>query len=55
MQAYADPTHVATDDAGLVESLGVTVTTVAGSERGLKITTQADFVHALSLLGRTDE
>jgi 2-C-methyl-D-erythritol 4-phosphate cytidylyltransferase len=55
MHAYADPTHVATDDAGLVESLGVTVTTVAGSERGLKITTQEDFVHALSLLGSTNE
>lgn len=50
LQAYADPTHVATDDAGLVESLGITVTTVPGSERALKITTQNDFAYAISLL-----
>ena len=50
LQAYADPTHVATDDAGLVEALGITVTTVPGSERALKITTQNDFAYAISLL-----
>ncbi len=44
--AYADPTHVATDDAGLVESMGVQVHTVAGDERALKITTEHDLAMA---------
>jgi 2-C-methyl-D-erythritol 4-phosphate cytidylyltransferase len=41
-RAYADPTHSATDDAGLVESMGVTVETVSGDERAMKITTEHD-------------
>ncbi len=42
----------ATDDAALVERLGLTVVVVQGSERALKITTDADFARAdaLSLL-----
>ncbi len=42
----------ATDDAALVERLGLPVVVVQGSERGLKITTEADFARAdaLSLL-----
>ena len=42
----------ATDDAALVERLGLHVVVVQGSERGLKITTEADFARAdaLSLL-----
>ncbi len=46
--------HVgATDDAALVERLGLPVMVVQGSERGLKITTEADFARAdvLSQLG----
>jgi len=50
-EAFADPTHVATDEAGLVESLGVTIRTVTGSERAFKITTPDDVALALSLLG----
>jgi len=42
----------ATDDAGLLERLGLPVVVVRGSERGLKITDEADFARAdaLSLL-----
>ena len=42
----------ATDDASLVERLGMRVVVVRGSERGLKITDEADFARAdaLSLL-----
>ncbi len=50
-EAFADPTHVATDEAGLVERLGVPIRTVAGSERAFKITTPDDVAFALSLLG----
>ncbi|MEI6404592.1 MAG: 2-C-methyl-D-erythritol 4-phosphate cytidylyltransferase [Actinomycetes bacterium] len=49
--AYADPTHIATDDAGLLETMGVTVTTVLGDERSIKITTPEDFEIALGFLG----
>lgn len=49
-EAFSDPTHVATDEAGLVERLGVTVSTVPGSERAFKITTPDDVAFALSLL-----
>lgn len=45
-RAYSDPTHTATDDAGLVESMGVTVETVAGNERAMKITTEHDLAIA---------
>jgi 2-C-methyl-D-erythritol 4-phosphate cytidylyltransferase len=42
----------ATDDAALVERLGLPVMVVRGSERGMKITEEADFARAdaLSLL-----
>lgn len=39
----------ATDDAALVERLGLPVMVVQGSERGLKITTEADFARADAL------
>ncbi len=39
----------ATDDAALVERLGLPVVVVQGSERGLKITTEADFARADAL------
>lgn len=50
-RAFADPTHVATDEAGLVEQLGVTIKTVPGNERAFKITTPDDIALALSFLG----
>jgi 2-C-methyl-D-erythritol 4-phosphate cytidylyltransferase len=53
--AYRNPEVVATDDAGLMDALGIPVVTVAGDERSLKITTMADVQHALSLLGATSE
>jgi 2-C-methyl-D-erythritol 4-phosphate cytidylyltransferase len=42
----------ATDDAALLERLGLPVVVVQGSERGMKITTEADFARAdaISLL-----
>lgn len=49
--AYADPTHVATDDAGLMETLGIPVHTVAGSELAMKITTALDLEIAQLLEG----
>ena len=42
LQAYSDPAHVATDDAGLMETIGIPVHTVAGSELAMKITTALD-------------
>ena len=39
----------ATDDAALCERLGMEVVIVAGSERAMKITTEADFVRAEAL------
>jgi 2-C-methyl-D-erythritol 4-phosphate cytidylyltransferase len=53
--AYQNPEVVATDDAGLMDALGIVVQTVAGDERSLKITTMADVKHALSLLEATSE
>jgi len=41
----------ATDDAGLVEALGVQVDVVAGAEEALKITTPADLERAADFLG----
>lgn len=41
----------ATDDAGLVEALGVQVDVVAGAEEALKITTPADLERAAAFLG----
>jgi 2-C-methyl-D-erythritol 4-phosphate cytidylyltransferase len=42
----------ATDDAGLVESLGATVRVVAGDPRNLKVTTPADLEVAQALVAR---
>ncbi len=53
--AYQNPEVVATDDAGLMDALGIAVLTVPGDERSLKITTMADVQHALSLLEVTGE
>ncbi len=49
--AYADPTVVATDDAGLMEVLGIPVLTVAGDELAMKVTTAHDLQIASALLG----
>lgn len=49
-QAYADPTVIATDDAGLMEALGIPVQTVAGDELAMKITTTHDLKIATALL-----
>lgn len=51
--AFADPTHIATDEAGLVERMGVTVQTVMGSESAFKLTTAEDVKYALSILQET--
>ena len=53
--AYENPEVVATDDAALMDALGIPVLTVAGDERSLKITTMADVQHALSLLEATSD
>lgn len=53
--AYQNPEVVATDDAGLMDALGIAVSTVAGDERALKITTMSDVHHALSLLEASGE
>ena len=53
--AYQNPEVVATDDAGLMDALGIPVLTVAGDERSLKITTMSDVQHALSLLEAISE
>ena len=53
--AHQDPAVVATDDAGLMDALGVAVTTVVGDERALKITTMSDVYHAISMLEATHE
>jgi 2-C-methyl-D-erythritol 4-phosphate cytidylyltransferase len=53
--AYQNPEVVATDDAGLMDALGIPVLTVAGDERSLKITTMSDVKHALSLLEAMSE
>jgi 2-C-methyl-D-erythritol 4-phosphate cytidylyltransferase len=48
--AYRNPEVVATDDAGLMDALGIEVLTVLGDERSLKITTMSDVSQALNLL-----
>ena len=53
--AYQNPEVVATDDAGLMDALGIPVLTVAGDERSLKITTMSDVQQALSFLEATSE
>jgi len=49
-QVHADPTVLATDDAGLLEVSGYRVQTVVGDERALKITTMDDLHIAQSYL-----
>jgi len=44
----------ATDDAALVERLGLPVRMVRGSERALKVTESADFARAEAMLGLTE-
>jgi 2-C-methyl-D-erythritol 4-phosphate cytidylyltransferase len=52
----AAASHVeATDDAALCERLGIPVAVVRGTERAIKITDEADFVRAESLLNAVDE
>jgi len=53
--AYQNPEVVATDDAGLMDALGIPVLTVTGDELSLKITTMADVKQALILLEATSE
>lgn len=49
-EAKANGTHAdATDDASLVEALGLRVRVVRGSERALKVTDEADFARAEAL------
>ena len=50
-QAYHQHPEAATDDAGLVERLGLPVTLVPGEARNLKITHPEDFTMAQQLLG----
>ncbi|MPZ65885.1 MAG: 2-C-methyl-D-erythritol 4-phosphate cytidylyltransferase [Pseudonocardiaceae bacterium] len=50
-RAYADAGGLATDDAGLVERLGQTVTTVPGHPHAFKITTAFDLTVAEALAG----
>jgi 2-C-methyl-D-erythritol 4-phosphate cytidylyltransferase len=52
MRAHAEARrarHVATDDAGLCEWLGIPVRIVPGSERAIKITDESDFARAEAL------
>lgn len=51
-RAHADATGPATDDAALVEALGVPVSTVPGAPEGFKITGPLDLVLAEALVGR---
>lgn len=50
-QAISNATAVFTDEAALMESIGQSVATVAGSELGFKITTPGDLERAKSILG----
>lgn len=49
-KAHGAGSLVMTDDAGLVESLGVTVTTVAGDDEAFKVTRPLDLLLAEALL-----
>jgi 2-C-methyl-D-erythritol 4-phosphate cytidylyltransferase len=49
-RAHASPAGAATDDAGMVEALGVPVVTVAGSDEAFKVTRPLDLVLAEGLL-----
>lgn len=50
-RAHQLPSGPVTDDAGLVEALGVTVTTVPGHPHAMKITTPFDLVIAAAVAG----
>ncbi|ABW09829.1 2-C-methyl-D-erythritol 4-phosphate cytidylyltransferase [Parafrankia sp. EAN1pec] len=50
--AYANRDLPVTDDAGLVEALGVPVTTIPGAEEAFKVTRPADLVLAEALLAQ---
>ena len=50
--AAADPATSATDDAGLVEASGVTVSVIAGDEEAFKVTRPIDLVLAEAVLAR---
>jgi 2-C-methyl-D-erythritol 4-phosphate cytidylyltransferase len=50
LRAHAATEEDATDDAGLVEDLGVPVHIVSGAHRNIKVTTPADLVIAEALL-----
>ncbi len=50
-RAHQLPSGPVTDDAGLVEALGVTVTTVPGHPHAMKITTSFDLVIAAAVAG----
>lgn len=52
--AYALEDIAVTDDAGLVEALGVPVTTIPGAQEAFKVTRPADLVLAEALLARCD-
>ena len=54
-RAYENPEVVASDDAALMDALGIAVSTVLGDERALKITTMDDVKHALSFLEETHD
>lgn len=51
--AYANRDLPVTDDAGLVEALGVPVTTIPGAEEAFKVTRPADLVLAEALLAHS--
>ncbi len=50
LSATLPPDMAITDDAGLVEALGVAVTTVPGSQEAFKVTRPADLILAEALL-----
>jgi 2-C-methyl-D-erythritol 4-phosphate cytidylyltransferase len=54
-QAHAQVAHAVTDDCGMVEAAGGTVTVVPGSPRALKITTAADLAVAAAWLEDEDD
>ena len=51
--AHLDPAQNATDDAGLVERMGIAITTVNGDERSIKVTTRDDLLIAQAFLGES--
>ena len=50
--AHAQVDSPVTDDAGMVESLGITVHAIAGHEEAFKVTTPLDFLLAESLIAK---